>query len=125
MSRFLTSLDVRLLSDTKNGGSGAWMLVSPLLYESDVTGTIIKVPVAFETDFASVPRVPLLFGVMGDTAHSAAALHDYLYETGEVSRRTADRVFYEAAVVSGIPTRKAYLMYLAVRTFGASRYSKK
>jgi hypothetical protein len=69
MSRFLTSLDVRLLSDTKNNGSGSWMLVSPLLYESDATGTIIKVPVAFETDFASVPRVPLIFDMMGDTAH--------------------------------------------------------
>ena len=72
MSRFLTSLDVRLLSDTKNSGSGSWMLVSPLLYESDAAGTIIKVPVAFETDFASVPRVPLIFDMMGDTAHSAA-----------------------------------------------------
>lgn len=125
MSRFLTSLDVRLLSDTKNSGSGSWMLVSPLLYESDAAGTIIKVPVAFETDFASVPRVPLIFDMMGDTAHSAAVLHDYLYTTGEVSRATADAVLKEAAIVSGIPKWKAWAMYLAVRTFGASRYSKK
>ena len=123
MSRFLTSLDVRLLSDSKNGGSGAWMLVSPLLYESDVTGTIINVPVAFETDFASVPRIPIVFDAMGDTAHSAAVLHDYLYTSGEVSRATA--VLLEAAIVSGIPKWKAWLMYAAVRTFGGSRYSKK
>lgn len=125
MSRFLTSLDVRLLSDAKNGGSGAWSLVSPLLYESDVAGTIIKVPVAFETDFASVPRVPVVFDALGDTAHSAAVLHDYLYTTGEVSRATADAVLKEAAIVSGVPRWKATLMWFAVRTFGASRYSNK
>lgn len=125
MSRFLTSLDVRLLNDSKNNGSGVWMLVSPLLYESDATGAIIKVPVAFETDFASVPRVPLVFDLMGDTAHSAAVLHDYLYTTGEAPREVADAVLKEAAIVSGVPKWKAWLMYAAVRTFGGSRYSKK
>lgn len=124
MSRFLTSLDVRLLSDSEDS-DGKWMLVSPLLYESDVAGKIIKVPIAFETDFASVPRVPIIFDLMGDLAHAAAVLHDYLYATGEVSRATADAVLKEAAIVSGIPKWKAWLMYLAVRTFGASRYSKR
>lgn len=124
MSRYLTSLDVRLISDSTNGGSGAWMLVSPLLYESDVAGRIIEVPVAFETDFASVPRMPIVFDLMGDTAHAAAVLHDYLYTTGEVSRATADAVLREAIIVSGIAQWKAWTMWAAVRTFGASRYSK-
>ena len=100
------------------------MLVSPLLYESDVAGKIIKVPTAFETDFASVPRVPLIFDLMGDTAHGAATLHDYLYSTGEVRREIADKVLFEAAIVSGISKWRARAMYLAVRLFGASHYNK-
>lgn len=124
MSRYLTSLDVRLLSNSKNNGSGSWMLMSPLLYESDAAGKIIEVPVAFETDFASVPRVPVIFDLMGDTAHSAAVIHDYLYSTGEVSRSVADAVFKEAAIVSGVESWKAFAMYFAVRLFGASRYRR-
>lgn len=125
MSRFLTSLDVRLLSDAQNNGSGSWMLMSPLLYESDVAARIINVPTAFETDFASVPRVPFVFDLVGDTAHAAATLHDYLYATGELPRATADAVLREAAIVSGVLPWRAWMMYLAVRTFGAPRYSKK
>ena len=124
MSRFLTSLDVRLLSDATNGGSGSWMLVLPLHYQSDVANRIITVPVAFETDFASVPRLPLIFDIMGDTAHAAAVLHDYLYATGEVSRRLADAVLREAVIVSGLAPWRAWAMYFAVRTFGASRYRR-
>jgi hypothetical protein len=123
MSRYLTDLDVRLLSD-KEGGGGSWMLMSPLLYESDVADKIIKVPTAFETDFASVPRVPIVFDLMGDLAHAAAALHDYLYTTGEVPREVADAVLKEAAIVSGVPKWKAWAMYFAVRIFGQSHYQK-
>lgn len=122
MSRYLTSLDVRLLSGDE--GDSKWMLVSPLLYESDVANAIIKVPTAFETDFASVPRVPIIFDIMGDLAHAAAVLHDYLYATGEVSRRLADAVLREAVIVSGLAPWRAWIMYFAVRTFGASRYRR-
>ena len=121
MSRFLTSLDVRLLDEK----SGSWMLMSPLLYESDITQSVIIVPMAFETDFASVPRAPFVFDLMGDLAHAAAVLHDYLYATCELPREIADAVLKEAAIVSGVPAWKAWLMFAAVRTFGASRYSKK
>lgn len=120
MSRFLTSLDVRLLNEK----SGTWMLVSPLLYESEVADKIINVPVAFETDFASVPRVPFIFDLMGDLAHGAAVLHDYLYSTGEVPRSLADAVLKEAAIESGVEPWKAWAMWCAVRVFGKSRYKK-
>lgn len=125
MSFFLTDLDVRLVSESKNGGSGSWMLVAPLLYNSDAANAVIRVPSAFVTDFASVPRVPVVFDLMGDIAHSAAVLHDYLYSTGEVPRSVADKVFREAAIVSGVSKWKAWAMWVAVRVFGASRYSKK
>lgn len=35
MSYFLSDLNVRLISESKNGGSGSWILMSPLLYSSD------------------------------------------------------------------------------------------
>jgi hypothetical protein len=120
MSKFLTNLDVRLISDRH---SGKWVLLSPLVYSSKVAGREFVVPTGFGTDFASVPRVPIIFDLMGDTAHSAAVIHDYLYSTGEVGRDIADSVFCEAALVSGVFRWRAYAMYMAVRASGKSHYS--
>ena len=52
----------------------------------------------------------------------AAALHDYLYRTGELGRAMADRVFYEAAGASGVVWWRRALIYAAVRVFGGAFY---
>lgn len=121
MGVFKTTLDVRLLSDKENHGSGEWIIMSPLVFQSDVAGEI-TVATGFKTDFASVPRVPVVFDVVGDIAHSAATVHDFLYSTGQVSRKVADDVFLEAAISSGVNKWKAWAMWLAIRMFGSQRY---
>jgi hypothetical protein len=73
MSKFLTELDARLKDDDK-----VWVIGRSLVYESDLLGKII-VPVDFETDFASVPRVPIAYELFGDRAHRESVIHDYLY----------------------------------------------
>lgn len=124
MSKFLTDLDVVLLSDSANSDRGSWKLQNELIYQSDVAAQVFVVPAGFVTDFASVPRVPLAFDLVGDTAHAAATLHDWLYTTHPVSRDMADAVLQEAAKVSGVSPFKAWLMWAGVRMGGASHWTK-
>lgn len=108
---FLTALCVEMLTDN------TWKLKNPLVYQSGIAG-IITVPEGFETDFASVPRIPIAYTLAGDTAHAAAVVHDFLYGTPSVPRATADAVFKEAMIVSGVPWWRRQLMWAAVRVFG-------
>lgn len=121
-AKFLTDLDVRLVRQAENGGRGLWRLLAPLTFFSTVAGRVFEVPAGMETDFSSVPRLPLLFWLAGDRAHAAAALHDHLYTTGEVPRELADQVFLEAMAVSGVPAWIRHPMYWAVRAAGGSHY---
>jgi hypothetical protein len=111
MSRFLTQLRAE-----KDGSY--WTILQPLIYESDVAQRVFIVPEGTVTDFASVPRVPLAFLLTGDTAHEAAVIHDYIYKTAIVDRAMADRVFEEAAKVTGEPSWRAALLYAGVRLGG-------
>ena len=111
MAKFLTELKVECMTDER------WRLVEALAYESDIAG-IITVPAGFETDFASVPRIPIAYFLVGDIAHKAATVHDYLYRAGKVSRKVADNVFLEAMKISGVWAWRRYPMFWAVRLFG-------
>lgn len=118
MAQFLTPLKAELLKETE--GRSIWRLTDPLVYESDLVPFRISVPAGFQTDFASVPRIPLAYLLAGDTAHQAAVVHDWLYFSNGVSRKLADDIFYEAMTVTEIPWWRRYLMWLAVRLSGQS-----
>lgn len=95
-----------------------WRLLEEFKYDSDVAGARIIVPAGFVTDFASVPRVPIAFWLVGDTAHAAAVVHDWLYTTGIFPKETADGVLYEAMRVSGMPAWRCRLIYWGVKFGG-------
>lgn len=116
MAKFLTDLVAECITDDK------WRLVQSLVYESDIAGTI-TVPAGFETDFASVPRLPIVFMLVGDKAHLPAVVHDYLYRYAVVKRKVADQVFLEAMRVCGLFPWRRYPMYWAVRLFGGVCYA--
>ena len=116
MSYFRTRLNVTLVSENEN----KWKLMHRLVFVSDEIGEIIG-PAGFVTDFASVPRIPLVFMATGDTARQAAVVHDYLYSIRH-PRKVADGVFLDAMKVSGVAWIKAHLMYRAVRLFGWRYY---
>lgn len=116
MNRFPLPLKAELLPDRKR-----WRLLAPFSYLAPGHG-LITVPTGFETDFASVPRWPLTFALLGSYGHAAAVIHDWLYTTGELSRADADRVFHDALRSSGIARWRAYLMFYGVRLGGANRY---
>lgn len=118
---FLTTLDVELVAE----GEDAWILRNPFAYHSEVLGMIVTVPPGFVTDFASVPRLPVIYMLTGNTAHRPAVIHDFLYTTSACERKQADEVFLEAMEVVGIPAWKRYPMYWGVRAFGGSHFKKK
>lgn len=65
----------------------------------------------------------LYAGVVG-YGDAAAVIHDRLYWTAELSRKDADRVFYNALRSSGVARWRARLMWAGVRIGGHWRYNK-
>ncbi len=119
MSRFLTKLQMAAADNTDDG---KWVLTAPLIYQSDVAGRTFVVPRGFQTDLASVPRLPVIYLLTGDTASQAAALHDHLYSSHEVPRAMADAVLREASEVIGVPAWRRWAMWAGVRIGGASHW---
>lgn len=101
---------------------GPWWVIEPFIYKSDVYKGIITVPVGYPTDLSSVPRVPIIYELTGNSAIKPAVIHDFLYTSKIVDRKTADRIFKEACVVALIPAWKRNLMWAGIRLFGTDRY---
>ena len=112
--RFEGAVEVKLIDEERN----LWQLLADLVFWSAIFGAAILVPKGFITDFASVPRMPILFWLAGDKARAAAIIHDYLYWSGLVDRATADRIFREAMQVSGVPAWRRWGMWAGVRSGG-------
>jgi hypothetical protein len=107
-------------------GKIIYRLFDDLLFR-DEYGRITIIQKGFQTDLASVPRVPIVFMLWGDRAHREAVLHDYFYRTNSVplvSRSEADNYFRLAMISRGQPWRIYYPMYLGVRAGGGSAYHK-
>lgn len=115
--KFLTPLDVRDRDDH------VWTLLAPFIVEHDKT--IDSVPAGFETDFASVPRLPVTFMLFGNIGHRAATWHDWAYKTGAYPREECDAIFRELLIAEGVSTFRAYSMYIGVRVGGESHYKGK
>jgi len=122
MAKFLTELDARLIKDDK-----IWKLDLPLEYESDILG-LITVPEGFETDLASVPRVPIVYMFWGGKAHREGVLHDYLWRVDSIPSATysqGNAVFFEAMKCRGKPVYVRYPMWWGVVLGGWTAYHKK
>lgn len=123
MDGFLNQLTATEISDK---GRSIWMIEKNLLY---VRGEFcICVPSGFQTDLASVPRVPIVYTAWGDRAHREAVLHDYLYRIGcwpTVTREEADLIFREAMISRNQPWYIYQFMYWGVRMGGGSSYHKR
>lgn len=77
----------------------------------------VVVPKGFVTDFASVPRIlHAVFPPMGKYG-AAALVHDYLCVEKPVTRKEADKVFYNIMNRHDVKSWKAKIMYAAVRLY--------
>lgn len=123
-ARFLTSLELRLVDDNANQGRGEWELISDLGYFSEIARCTFVVQKGFKTDLESVPRVPIVFTVLGDRFSRPAALHDALYAGlfPSIDRETADKILEEAILATGGDPLEAKMVYEGVRAFGQSHW---
>lgn len=122
MSRFTKVLVVSPLADGKT-----WYLREEFGYDVGQEGSKdrIDVPVAFLTDFASVPR-PFwwLFPRWGRYGN-AAVLHDFLYWDQRRPKGEADRIFLEAMEVLEVGWLTRHTLFAAVWLFGCWSWWKK
>ncbi len=125
MSRFLSVPALIKVAEASSVGRARWRTQSELIY-LDAKGRTWTVPAGYLTDFASVPRLPLMYWLTGDTAHMAAVLHDYLcsdFVPEAMSWREAADLFREAMQAEGTPAWRRWGMYWAVRLFGKDKES--
>jgi len=121
---FVTDLCLREIGE--KGGRSVYALVQPLIYVTR-SGERITVPERFQTDLASVPRVPIAWLLWGDRAHREAVLHDYLYRIDAVPAvgfMEANRLFLEAMASRGVPAHIRWPMFAGVVFGGAFSYRK-
>jgi hypothetical protein len=99
------------------------IVLAPLGYQSELVG-YIEVPAGFETDLASVPRVPIAYTAWGGRASAEAVIHDYLYRADSVPSVTleqANDVFFEAMGARGVSPWVRYPMFWGV-TLGGKKH---
>jgi len=105
MGKFITQLRVEQVSEATSMKPAIWRLTEPLIYESSKLGLII-VDRGIETDFASIPRIPIAYLIAGGRNNAAATLHDNLYGTHNtgrdfpVTRLQSDNLIFEATLDS-------------------------
>jgi hypothetical protein len=112
MSQFLDPLNVTEISDSVFA-----ICDHPFRYQSNLAG-LLTVPVGFYTDFASVPRLGIVYAMLGDRAHEPAVVHDWLYYAAITTREMADNVLMEAMNVMGLPFWQRYPILWGVRIGG-------
>lgn len=121
MSEFFSELVTKDLTDK------VFELTIPLTYKSDLLNCTFSVPAGFQSDRASVPRVPIIWMLFGDRAHREAVLHDYLYRVDSdpiVTRKQADDVFFESMQVREKSTIVKWCMWAGVRLGGCIAFHK-
>lgn len=99
----------------------SWTLTSPLVWEDDKYKITVKE--GFDFDFASIPWLfRRVLPKNGKSYDRAACVHDALYAAQALSKKECDNIFYDAMVSDNTDKAIAEIMYLAVKTGGASAY---
>ena len=128
MGRFL--LRPKVSYDPSRNPRRPWRVETECVYFTDVPGVARKlvIPRGYETDLASVPRVPGIYWRYGNTAVLPAIVHDYLYEHDPFKwgRKVADQIFLEAMRAEQDPgaATSRWVMYLAVRVGGVRSWRR-
>lgn len=108
------------ISEVEGTDFKKWRLMAPLIYVGNKESW--TVPAGTTTDFVTIPR--LFWSILAPWGRhmKAAVIHDYLYQTGCVTRLDADRLFYRMMRELGVSWWRRKTMYRTVRLFGAKHY---
>ena len=97
-------------------------------FRLDGVDKAVVVPKGMDTDLASIPAiVPNWIARKVDAHIEASIVHDWLYNYGVKFKQIADRaeadeIFFEAMVDCRVPLWRAWVMFGAVRRFGAAHF---
>jgi hypothetical protein len=109
---------------TEDQGDGRARLLDAFRVDSAVLRGRLVVPAGFVTDFASVPRLPLVYWLFGNRARGPAVVHDFLYQTHLCAdKTTADAVFRELMRVEGDTGPVRVFMWLGVHVAGQAAWA--
>ena len=119
MGEWVTSLKTEQLERKK------FRLLAPLHYREGVGDVVV--PTDFITDFASLKAVQNIFlfpiyALISGYGNYASTVHDYLYRTKIVSRKTADDIFYRALRTEGVAKWRSLIFFAGVRIGGWKHY---
>lgn len=128
-SHFVTALRMEAVRDANGmplcnrSGRRLYEVLSPLVYWSEKFGRLFVVKSGYITDLGSVPRLPLIYTLLGDIAEEPYPLHDMLYTSAELSREDADAVLLEALEAVDVPAWKRRMIYFGVRVGGSAHFA--
>ncbi len=90
--------------------------------QTKIGSITIKVPKFFQFDGASIPSpawqaigTPFMPRFM-----TASVFHDWIYHTHQVQKDASDQLFYDLLIADGVNKTRAWMMRVAVESFGAS-----
>lgn len=115
---WLSNIRIELLPDGRRA-----RLIEPLICWLP-GGYSMKVPVGFETDFASIPRIFWRVLPPWGRYSGASVVHDWLYRERKLPRKNADQLFIALMQSSGCNAVERVAMYAAVRLFGGFSYNE-
>jgi len=118
MSEFIGNLDLRLIEDTSQG---RWMHLAPFSFYSSEQDIQVVAHVGDETDLCSVPRIPVIYLMLGNRARKLGAIHDTAYRQAKKmgwTRRQCDDLILEMGSLDGLRTDETWQVYVAVRMCG-------
>lgn len=121
MSAFRTKLRF------EDDGGFPFVLLEPLVYDSDGLGRTITVPTGFKTDLCSIPAlfdvvIPRIGGY-----DEGSVLHDAAYQAGFCTWTQADALLFEAMgirVLNPIPAWKRWAIWAGLRAGGWVQWNK-
>jgi hypothetical protein len=119
MSHFIGNLDARLIDDSIDE---TWELLAPFGYWSDELNVFIQANAGFRTDFMSVPRLPVIYAILGNRGKRLGVIHDLTYQTQMFSRRVCDDLILEMGPLCGFDWDEIWEVYVAVRMCGQRHY---
>ena len=104
-----------------------------LLFRSQITGRLYRVPPGFVSDLASVPGWLRSLAPPWQQSARAGLLHDYAYRIGahpagsirKITRSEADLLLWEGLRADDVGRIRSRAMWAAVRTCGASSWRRK
>jgi hypothetical protein len=108
---FITMLNITYIGNKVN------LLVSPFRVYSAVLDCIIEVITGFYNDGESVPRLPIVYDLFGNTSLRSGVIHDFLSRSNcpiKVTKKQAACVYYEFCRLTGNSRFQAYAKYIAV-----------